>query len=104
MNARFARSGGSFKQKFGYRVPLSASPVCKNRRCEEDESSDSEGDHEGAGLGCNYSYEGTPQDIIENEIDGDSQNETFHTAATYDEDGDPNYLIESTEDIKKMNM
>jgi len=80
----------SLKQNYNYRVTLSASPVCKNRRQDEDEntSDSNEGAEEGdlGNLNCKYSYENTPQDFIDNEIDEESQTETAPTAPTYDEE------------------
>lgn len=89
----------SMKQNYNYRTTLSASPVCNKRRWEDEgESSDSNEDCEVADLA---SYEETPHEIIENDIDDDNINEIAPSAATTD-DTDINYADESLEDIKKL--
>lgn len=107
----------SLKENYKLHMTYSASPVCKNRRCNQDEnSSDYNDDIEVAELADldekaqnymeKYSYE-TPQDIIENDLEEDSLNDSAPTAPTYDEDGepcDPGYSSEPSEDIKKLSL
>ena len=97
------------KQSYNYRETLSASPVCKNRRCGEN-SSDS-GDEMDQGIDdCDenipednedYSYDNS-QNINENELDYDYQNDTAPTAPSNEEE--LNSPIETTEDIKKLGL
>jgi hypothetical protein len=86
---------------------MSASPVCQSRRHDEEgDTSDSNEDVEVADLEdleCKYSYEGTPHEMIEHELENDSLNESAPTAPTYDEP-EQSYAIENLEDIKKLSL
>lgn len=101
----------SLRQSHNYRATLSASPVCKNRRCDEENSSESNDDmvpgmedlDENAQEYLEDCSDGA-QELLENEMAYDSQNETVPTANTYDETEDPNYSSENTEDLKKLGL
>jgi hypothetical protein len=96
--------------KHNYRGPQSASPLYMNRRHDDDSES---GDEMGAGMEDfdeedihNYDDKGSydnPHDIIENDLDNDSQSDSAPTAPTCDE-GDPGFNNETSDDLKKYDL
>jgi len=94
------------------RGPQSASPVCMNRRHNEGQSSDSnrEMDNELTDINEDNVHEymdkcsdETPQDIIENDLEEDSQTDSAPTAPTGD-DSDLNAMAEKDEDLSKGDL